>query len=249
MKSIGVATRAVLALLLAPAVVTFTSLGIASAQDAEPPFTTEFRFSDYAFKTEGANPYFILKPGYRLVLTGQEDGARARLTITVLGSIERVFVPDIGTVRTRVVEERHFLDGVLVERSRNFFAICDKTNDVVYFGEAVDIFNSDGTITHDGSWRAGVDGAVPGIIMPGTFLLGARYFQEQAPNAMDRAEHVAMGLAVATKAGTFQQCVQVLETTPLEPDASSLKVYCPGVGLVDDSGVTLVKFGFIHGDD
>ena len=32
-------------------------------------------------------------------------------------------------------------------------------------------------------------------MMPGTFLLGAKYFQETAPpNAVDRGENVAMGL-------------------------------------------------------
>lgn len=55
---------------------------------------------------------------------------------------------------------------------------------VFYFGEHVDIYHEDGTITHDGAWRAGQpdgDGlAKPGIIMPGRFLLGSRYFQEQA---------------------------------------------------------------------
>ena len=35
-------------------------------------------------------------------------------------------------------------------------------------------------VSHEGAWRAGVDGAQPGLIMPGTFLLGSRYFQEIA---------------------------------------------------------------------
>ena len=59
---------------------------------------------------------------------------------------------------------------------------------------------------------------------------------------MDRAEHVKTGLEVTTKAGTFLKCVQVVETTLLDPRAKSVKVYCPGVGLVDDDGVTLVEF-------
>jgi hypothetical protein len=78
--------------------------------------------------------------------------------------------------------------------------------------------------------------------MPGTFLLGSRYFQEQAPGiALDRAEHVEMGLTVETEAGTFKRCVRVIETTPLEPGAESEKIYCPGVGLVLDNEVQLVR--------
>jgi hypothetical protein len=88
------------------------------------------------------------------------------------------------------------------------------------------------------------------MIMPGTFLLGSRYFQEQAPDvAMDRAEHVEMGLQVNTQAGTFDGCVKVLETTPLEPGAESEKIYCPGVGLVVDDVVQLVESGSDSGED
>jgi hypothetical protein len=87
------------------------------------------------------------------------------------------------------------------------------------------------------------------MIMPGTFLLGSRYFQEQADGAaLDRAEYVEMGLEVTTTAGTFEQCVRVVETTPLEPGSESEKIYCPEVGLVVDDELELVEFGS-GGDD
>jgi hypothetical protein len=230
----------------------FKGAGVARA--AEPEFTSEFRLQDCKFKAKGANPHFILQPGYQLVLEGEDDGEAVRLVITVLKKTEKVSVPGIGVVKTAVVEERESKDGDLVEVSRNFFAICEKTNDVFYFGEEVNICedglepNGDGFTCnggepdHSGAWRAGVDGAVPGIIMPGTFLLGSRYFQELAPNAMDRAEHVEMGLTVDTLAGTFEKCVRVVETTPLEPGESE-KIYCPGIGLVVDDVLVLVEFG------
>ena len=120
--------------------------------------------------------------------------------------------------------------------------------------EEVDIYNDDGTISHDGAWRAGEpdeDGvAEPGIIMPGTFILGSRYYQEVADGiALDQAEHTAMGLDVEVPAGTFKDCVQVIETTPLEPDAQSEKVYCPEMGLTLESSLELVKYGFVNRDD
>jgi hypothetical protein len=234
--------------------VTWSGLGSASVMAQEPQFTTEFRLEDCRFTPRGANPYFILRPGYRLVLEGTQDGETTRVVITVLRRTERLVLPGRGVVNAAVVEERESVDGELVEVSRNLFAICNRTNDVFYFGEAVDIFNPDGTVSHEGSWRAGEpdeDGlAKPGMIMPGTFLLGSRYFQEQADGiAMDRAEHVEMGLDVTTHAGTFAECVKVVETTPLEPGAETVKVYCPGVGLVMDSGVTLVDFGPASRDD
>jgi hypothetical protein len=87
--------------------------------------------------------------------------------------------------------------------------------------------------------------AEPGLIMPGTFLLGSRYFQEIAEGiAEDQAEHVEMGLEVISFAGDFENCVRIEETTPLEPKALSEKIYCPGVGLVVDDVVELVDYGF-----
>jgi hypothetical protein len=143
-----------------------------------------------------------------------------------------------------VVEEREFEDGELAEVSRNFFAICEKTNDVYYFGEEVDIYEDGEIVSHDGAWLAGVDGALPGIVMPGSFLLGSRYYQEVAPGvALDRAEHTAEGLVVETGAGEFEGCVEIIETSPLEPGAESRKLYCPGVGLVADDDLVLVEIG------
>ena len=54
-----------------------------------------------------------------------------------------------------------------------------------------------------------------------------------------------MGLEVTVPAGTFTECVQVLETTPLEPGSESEKTYCPGVGLVTDDPVERVSYGFV----
>lgn len=74
----------------------------------------------------------------------------------------------------------------------------------------------------------------------GAFLLGARYFQESAPGvALDRAEHVAMDLEIEVKAGEFDDCVKIVETTPLERGSVSTKFYCPGTGLVIDGDLQL----------
>lgn len=226
----------------------------ANAQEEGPEFTSAFRLEDCRFRPRGENPFFILQPGYQLVLEGEDQGETVRVEITVLDKVETIDLPEIGEVRTRVVEEVEIKDGELVEISRNFFATCNPTNDVYYFGEEVDIYNEDGTITHEGAWRAGEadeDGvAEPGIIMPGTYLMGSRYYQELADGiALDRAEHTEMGLDITVPAGTFTDCVQVIETTPLEPGSESEKIYCPEVGLVMDGEIGLVSYGFVNPED
>jgi hypothetical protein len=45
---------------------------------------------------------------------------------------------------------------------------------------------------------------------------------------------------VKTPAGTFEHCLHLQETTPLESDVSH-KYFAPGVGLVKDDGFELAK--------
>jgi hypothetical protein len=226
---------------------------ILSAGIRADEFTDQFPYDDCTFSDSGRNAYFSLNPGDRLVLEEEDDGETEVVQITVLRERKTIrFETPEGerlAVRTRVVEEREWKNDELVEVSRNFFARCVETNDVYYFGEDVDIFE-DGEIRHDGAWRAGVDGALPGLIMPGSFLLGSRYYQEIAPDvALDRAEHVRMGFEVETDAGTFDECVEVVETSPLDAGSESVKVYCEEVGLVDDDGAVLKEMDVEGADD
>jgi hypothetical protein len=147
-------------------------------------------------------------------------------------------------VETRVVEERETKDGKLVEVSRNFFAISRRTNSVFYFGEEVDIFKDGKVVGREGEWLAGQKGARFGLMMPGQVLLKARHYQEIAPKvAMDRAEIVGMSATVNTPAGEFKNCLKVEETTPLEPGTKEYKYYAPGIGLLQDGSLKLVRYG------
>ena len=216
---------------------------------AAQEFTTDFDVERCTFASHGRqNPYFSLQPGDQVTLEGEDDGEEIKVEITVKRGTKTITfrTPDgaTKTVRARVVEEKEWKDGELAEVSRNWFARCIETNDVFYFGESVD-FYEDGRISgHGGSWQAGVNGAQPGIIIPARFLLGARYFQEIASEdeAMDRAENVEMGLTVTAAGETFEDCVKVRETSPLEPGGESFKVYCPGVGMVQDDEIVLTDF-------
>ena len=109
----------------------------------------------------------------------------------------------------------------------------------------------------EGSWEAGKDGAKPGLLMPGTFLLGSKYFQELGPpDAVDRGEHRAMGLTAEDPKGgpDFEECVNIIDTNPAEAEDGGCsdddsKVYCPGIGIVQDEDLELVDYGFVECDD
>ncbi len=196
-------------------------------------WTSTFGVEPGELASTGRNPYFVLEPGYQLVL----EGGTTQLTITVLDATKTV-----AGVETRVVEERETDKGSLVEVSRNYFAISKRTNSVFYFGEDVDIYKNGVVANHEGAWLAGTNGAQFGLMMPGETLLKARYYQEVAPKvAMDRAEIVSLTASVPTPAGAFSHCLEVEETTPLEPRAKETKYYARGIGLVQDGALKLVR--------
>lgn len=182
------------------------------------------------------NPYFPLEVGAVSILEGTEGGALLRVVITVLDS-----TLDVAGVTTRIVEEVETEDGVLVEDSRNFFVqAVDGT--VCYYGEDVDVYENGVIVDHPGQWRAGLNGAVPGILMTATPEVGQAFRQEVATGvAEDRAQFTAMGESVVTPAATFTQTLRSIETTPLEPGHTSLKIYASGVGLIVDNATRLVS--------
>jgi len=61
--------------------------------------------------------------------------------------------------------------------------------------------------------------------------------------ALDRAEHLNDSTTVVTPAGTFESCLTVAESSPLEPGHISLKHYARWVGLIHDGALKLAAFG------
>jgi hypothetical protein len=199
-------------------------------------WTSSFLMDGDELMSVGRNPYFILEPGYQLVL----EGGDARLIITVLNETKMV-----DGVETRVVEERETKGGMLIEVARNYFAISKRTNDVFYFGEDVDMYKAGRVVNHDGSWRSGMNGGKFGLMMPGRPLLSASYYQEVVPDvAMDRARIVSMTETVKTPAGEFANCLKMEEATPLQR-LTEYKYYAAGIGMVSDGTLRLVKHGMV----
>ncbi|KPJ60870.1 MAG: hypothetical protein AMJ46_03975 [Latescibacteria bacterium DG_63] len=209
--------------------------------DESVKWTESFDLDDCDFSSVGRNAYFVLEPGYQLVLEGIEGKDTLAVWITVLNETRT-----IGDVETRAVEEREVVNGKVVEISKNFYAICTRANSIFYFGEEVDIFKDGRLVSQSSEWRADAEGASVGLMMPGIVLLGARYYQEIAPGvAMDRAEILSDRETVETPAGTFEKCLKIEETTPLEPTDKDYKYYAPGIGLIRDEDLLLKQYSFV----
>ena len=223
--------------LLAVSIVSIPPAGHAAGQRPSREWQQTFPVNAAELATTGENPYFILNPGYQSTLEGKESGKTVRLVVSVLE-----ITKTIGGIEARVVEERETEDGVLVEVSRNYMAIHKTTHDVYYLGEDVDVYKNGKVLNHEGAWLHGTGGAKLGLMMPGSPVVGQRYYQEVAPKvAMDRAEIVSVSERVNTPAGAFVNCLKTEESTPLEPGRES-KLYAPGVGLVKDGPLVLVSY-------
>ena len=204
-------------------------------------WTKEFNIELCNFSSTGNNTYFILEIGWQLILEGIEGGDNVKVNITVLNKTEMV-----NGIETRVVQEYETVNDEVIEISLNYFAICEQTNSVFYFGENVSNFSGGEIVSHSGSWRADEGDNKPGLIMPGVILLGARYYQEIAPGvAMDRAEIMKNNETVTTPAGTFEKCLVVRESSPLEPFIYQNKYHAPDIGYIIDVNLELTQYGFI----
>src|SRR5437867_10168910 len=198
--------RKVLWLALPLIAVVGIAVGVLAACVKSGDWTSAFLLESDELVSVGRNPYFILEPGYTLVL----EGEGGQLTITVLNETKKV-----DGVETRVVEERETKGGQLTEIARNYFAISKRTNDVFYFGEDVDMYKTGEVVNDDGTWLSGVNGSKFGLMMPGRVLLHAKYYQEVAPKiAMDRGTIVSVTEAVKTPAGELKNGEEVKDTRP-----------------------------------
>src|SRR5678815_2648886 len=104
----------------------------------------------------------------------------------------------------------------------------------------VDNYNANGTISdHGGSWEAGIDGALPGMIMPANPQTGMRYREEYYfGHAEDEAEITNTGISETISLGTYNNCLKTKNWTVLEPDALETKIYAPGIGLIKEVSIS-----------
>lgn len=93
-------------------------------------------------------------------------------------------------------------------------------------------------ISTEGSWEAGVDGAVPGIIMEADPQVADGYRQElYAGHAEDQAWILTLRNAIDVPYGRLHRVIRTMEWSPLEPKLVDEKYYAPGIGIVFEISV------------
>ena len=185
------------------------------------------------FSTTIDNPYLPMKPGTRMVYRTTDGDEHGREVVRVT---HRTRVVDGVTVR--VVRDRAYVGGDLVEDTRDFYA-QDRRGNVWYFGENTKTLEN-GTVTSTkGSWLAGVNGAMPGIVMEADPKVGDSYAQENAPGvAEDRATVLSLDAHATVPYGSFDGLLKTKDFSPLEPSVVEHKKYLRGVGSILEKEVT-----------
>jgi hypothetical protein len=173
------------------------------------------------------NPYFPLEPGTTLVYEGESDGEHERVEVTTTDDTREI----LGITAT-VVHDQVFVDGQLAEDTFDWFA-QDRWGNVWYLGEDTKEYDGGEVVSTEGSWEAGVDGALPGIVMLGDPRVRDAYRQEfYEGEAEDMAGVIAVDESVTVPYGTFDRVLVTEDSTPLEPKLLEHKLYAEGIGAV-----------------
>ena len=187
------------------------------------------------FDSPKQNRYFPLKPGTVSRYRGSDDGERYRERVSVTHRTKRIQ----GVTTTVVRDVLRRADGSLAEKTRDWYA-PDNAGNVWYFGEATATYDERGHLeSREGSWRAGVDGAVAGKIMPANPRPTVAFRQEYYPgHAEDQAWIVQRNTHTKVPYGTLHHVVRTFEWTRLEKKVLSLKLYAPGLGIVREKDMS-----------
>jgi hypothetical protein len=172
------------------------------------------------------NPWFPLLPGTRYLYRGVKDGERSRDIVTVTHRTRT-----IDGVLCVAVHDRLYLRGHLAERTTDWYS-QDSRGNVWYFGENTAELDTQGRVTStEGTWKAGVHGAKPGILMFAHPRVGQSAEQEYYKgHAEDRFRVIGLFRTLAPAGDANTLLTQ--ETTPLEPGTVDHKMYVRGIGTV-----------------
>lgn len=188
-----------------------------------------------SFTVEIDNPYWPIVPGTRWTyLEIDEEGKQLQVVVTVSTETKKIG----NGVIARVVRDTVTEDGELIEDTFDWYA-QDTEGNIWYLGEDTAEFESGKVTSRAGSFEAGVDGALPGIIVPADPVDDMKYRQEHYEGeAEDNGEVLSVEEQVEVPAGHYRNALLTKDTNALEPKVLEYKLYATKVGPVLALGVS-----------
>ena len=180
------------------------------------------------FTTHVTNPFWPMKPGDHWVYRETTaEGEVQRNDVVVLDQTKKIMGLD-----TVVVHDTVRLHGELTEDTYDWYA-QDAQGNLWYFGEDTAEYENGKLKTKEGSWEAGKNGALPGIIMPANPRVGTTYREEYYKgHAEDGASIISTDALAKVPYGRFDHGVQTRNFSGIEPNVIEEKIYAKDVGIV-----------------
>jgi hypothetical protein len=169
-----------------------------------------------------------MKPGDHWVYRETTaEGEVQRNDVVVLDQTRKIMGLD-----TVVVHDTVRLHGELTEDTYDWYA-QDAQGNLWYFGEDTAEYEHGKLKTKEGSWEAGKNGALPGIIMPANPRVGTTYREEYYKgHAEDGASIISTDALAKVPYGRFDHGVQTRNFSGIEPNVIEEKIYAKDVGIV-----------------
>jgi len=205
------------------------SSGILSIPD-EVPLLSESTFSNPTVIT---NPFYGPPANKTYIYAAGETGMPPNEAIRIERRVTTKLVLDITCI---IHHDLVFTnDNTLIEDTDDWLAHDDAGN-LWYMGEFVKNYDDNGDfLDNDGSWKAGVNDALPGYWLPGNPVVGMVYYQEyEVGEAEDQAKILEIDATVTIALGTYTACLVTEDINPFEPEIIELKYYAPGIGFIKE---------------
>jgi hypothetical protein len=201
--------------------------GTSRASSGLPQFDDPVHLNPADFSANIDNKRWPMTVGskwvYRVVDTS--DGSVKRQVIKVTEQTKMI----ADGIEARVIKDVVTDHGKPVEVTDDWYAQDSKGN-VWYFGEHTVAYEH-GHPVDNGSWEAGVDGAMPGVALPAKPKIGLSYREEYSKGvAEDQSRVLALDAQAEVPAGHFKNALMTEDFSPLEPKVSEIKFYARGSG-------------------
>jgi hypothetical protein len=198
---------------------------------AGPGWPATLSPSDFVARVN--NPWFPLKPGSKYRYKGVKDRTKTTDVVTVTDRTKRILGVD-----TTVVHDVVRVHGRREEVTDDFYA-QDSDGNVWYFGEATKALDRHGnTLSTEGSFLAGVNGARAGFLIPGHPKVNQVGRQEFLKGqAEDHFKVLDLNARVSVPFVSSRHALRTKEWTPLEPKVLDNKYYVRGIGTVREIAV------------
>lgn len=187
------------------------------------------------FTTNIDNTYWPMVPGTQWTYREMEsDGEELTVVVTVTTETKKI----ANGITARVVRDTVSRGEEIVEDTFDWYA-QDAEGNIWYLGENTAEFENGEVASTEGSFEAGVDGALPGIAIPADPRPGLAYRQEYLKGeAEDNGEVLSVKEQVEVPYGHADDALLTKDTITIEPDVLEYKLYAPGVGPVLTLGVS-----------